>query len=181
VLETGLERALRLAESMDSRGYGRARAGASDHLAVGLGLVGLLGLSGAVLALVGQSGGAAAVLAGVGVASLVGAVVVSGRAAPTRYRRRALGAIDAAVMATVVAVPVALGVCAVVGVDDLTWDPAVLPLTAPGLPVLPALVLAGLAVPALVRPLPPETGRAASPARTTAARVPEPATEAASR
>jgi hypothetical protein len=84
-------------------------------------------------------------------------------------------AIDAVVMVAVVAVPIVLGICAVAGVDDLTWDPAVLPLTAPGLPILPALVLAGLAVPALVRPLPAEADRTVATAATPGpAPVPEP-------
>lgn len=152
VLETGLERAVRLAESMDARGYGRTRATSGDRAAAVAGTTALLALAGSVVALVGRAGTAAGVLAGLGVAALVGAVVASGRAAPTRYRPRPLTRTDGVVMVVVLAVPVALAVCAAVGVEGLTWDPAVLPFTAPRLPLVPAALLVVLAVPALVRP-----------------------------
>ncbi|HXH58195.1 hypothetical protein [Iamia sp.] len=164
VLETGLERAVHLAESMDSRGYGRTRATGSDRAAAALGAAALLGLAGSVVALVGQAGATAGVLAGCGVAALVGAIVVSGRSAPTRYRRRRLQRRDATVMAATLAVPAALGLCAALGVDGLAWDPAVLPFRAPRLPLVPAVVLLGLAVPALVRrPVPAPSVPSPSP------------------
>lgn len=162
ILETGLERAVLLAESMDSRGYGGTRAGGADRVAAVLGGLALLGLAGAVIALVGRAGPAAAILAGAGVVALVAAVVASGRSAPTRYRRRSLRRVDGVVMATALAVPAVLGACAAAGVDGLAWDPAVLPFRPPGLPLLPAACLLGLAVPGLVRrpvPHPPETFR----------------------
>ncbi len=155
VLETGLERAVRLAESMDARGYGRSRATAGDRATAALGATALLALGGAVVALVGQAGAVAAALAGVGVAALVGAVLASGRSAPTRYRRRRLTRTDGAVMAAVLIVPVALGLGRAVGVEGLSWDPAVLPFRAPGLPLLPAALLVALATPALIRPSAP--------------------------
>lgn len=161
VLETGLERAVRLAESMDSRGYGCRRATGSDRTAALLGTVALFGLAGAIVALVGRATGAAAIAAGVGLVALVAAVVLSGRAAPSRYRRRALSRTDAAVMAVAVAVPAALGACALAGIDGMGWDPARLPFRPPPLPLLPALVLMGLAVPALVRPPGPPAGASA--------------------
>lgn len=152
VLETGLERAVRLAESMDSRGYGRVRPQPLDRLAVVLSGIALVGLASSVVALVGQSGGLAAGLAAVSVVALVAAVVLSGRSAPTRYRARRLGRRDALVMAGVLVVPVVLAVCTAVDVRDLAWDPAVLPFRWPGLPLVPAVALVGLAVPAAVRP-----------------------------
>ncbi len=151
VLETGLERAVRLAESMDSRGYGRARPQPLDRLAAVLSGAGLLGLAGSVIALVGRSGGVAGVLAGLSVVALVAAVVLSGRSAPTRYRARRLARRDALVMAGVLLVPVLLAACAVGDVPDLSWDPAVLPFRWPGLPLLPAVALIGLALPAAIR------------------------------
>jgi energy-coupling factor transport system permease protein len=151
VLETGLERAVRLAESMDSRGYGRVRPQPLDRLAVVLSGIALVGLASSVVALVGQSGGVAAGLAAVSVVALVAAVVLSGRSAPTRYRARRLARRDALVMAGVLVVPVVLAVCTAVDVRDLAWDPAVLPFHWPGLPLVPAVALVGLAVPAAVR------------------------------
>jgi len=153
VLETGLERAVRLAESMDSRGYGRVRPQPLDRLAAGLSGVAVLGLGSSVVALVGQSGGVAAVLAAVAVVALVAAVVLSGRSAPTRYRPRRLTRRDALVVAGVLAVPVVLAACAVADVHDLAWDPAVLPLRWPDLPIVPAIALVGLALPAAIRPV----------------------------
>jgi energy-coupling factor transport system permease protein len=167
VLETGLERAVRLAESMDSRGYGRVRPQPLDRLAAGLSGVALLGLASSVVALVGQSGGVAGVLAAVAVVALVAAVVLSGRSAPTRYRPRRLTRRDALVVTGVLAVPVVLAACAVADVHDLAWDPAVLPLRWPGLPVVPAIALVGLALPAAIPPAassPPALHVAESPA-----------------
>jgi energy-coupling factor transport system permease protein len=155
VLETGLERAVRLAESMDSRGYGRERPRPLDRLAAALSGVALLGLASSVVALVGRSQGLAAALAGTGVVALVAAIVVSGRSAPTRYRPRKLARIDAVVMAGVLIVPVVLALCALADIGDLAWDPAVIPLRWPTLPIIPAVALAGLALPAAVRPASP--------------------------
>ena len=152
VLETGLERAVRLAESMDSRGYGRERPRPLDRLAAALSGVALLGLASAVVAMVGRSQGLAAGLAGTGVVALVAAIVVSGRSAPTRYRPRRLTRRDAVVMAGVLVVPVVLALCAVADVADLAWDPAIVPLRWPTLPIVPAIALIGLVLPAAVRP-----------------------------
>lgn len=150
VLETGLERAVRLAESMDSRGYGRERPQPTDRVAAAAGAVSLLALAGAVIALVGRAAGVAAGLAGAGVVALVVAIVLSGRSAPTRYRPRRLTRRDAAVMAGVLVAPAVLGACAVAGVTDLAWDPATVPLRWPTLPLVPAAALAALAIPAAV-------------------------------
>lgn len=150
VLETGLERAVRLAESMDSRGYGRERPQPTDRVAAASGGVALLALAGAVIALVGQSSSVAAALAGAGTVALVVAIVLSGRSAPTRYRPRRLTRRDGLVMVGVLAGPAVLGLCAALGVDDLSWDPSTLPLRWPTLPLLPLVGLAALAVPALV-------------------------------
>lgn len=151
VLETGLERAVRLAESMDARGYGRTRASHGDRVAAVLGTTALLALAGSVVALVGQASVPAALLAALGVAGLVGAVVASGRSAPSRYRRRRLTRTDGGVMAAVLAVPLGLGVCLALGVEGLSWDPAVLPFALPALPVLPAVLLVVLVAPAAIR------------------------------
>jgi energy-coupling factor transport system permease protein len=152
VLETGLERAVRLAESMDSRGYGRERPRPLDRLAAALSGIALLGLASAVVALVGRSQGLAAGLAGVGVVALIAAIVVAGRSAPTRYRPRRLTRRDTVVMAGVLLVPVVLAGCAMADVHDLAWDPATVPLRWPGLPIVPTLALVGLGLPALVKP-----------------------------
>lgn len=152
VLESGLERAIHLAESMDSRGFGRARATGADRILAALVLGALGSLSGALVALVGRAAGVAAALAGLGLVGVVAATVLSGRTSPTRYRRRSLGRGDRLVLAAVVAVPVGLGVCSLVGVDGLTWEASALPRPPLRLPLVPAALVLALAVPALVRP-----------------------------
>jgi len=64
----------------------------------------------------------------------------------------------------VLAVPIVLAACAAADVGDLSWDPAVLPFRWPGLPIVPALALAGLALPAAIRPVPDPTVAAGPPA-----------------
>ncbi|QYG92787.1 hypothetical protein HC251_10335 [Iamia sp. SCSIO 61187] len=169
VLETGLERAVHLAESMDARGYGRQRPQPSDRAAAALSAGALVALAAAVVALVGRATGLATGLAGAGVVALVAAVVVSGRTAPTRYRPRRLVRRDVLVMAGVLAVPAVLAACAAADVRDLAWDPSLIPLRWPSLPLLPAAALVGLALPAAVRPAPRAAGPdEAGPARTSA-------------
>jgi len=151
VLETGLERAVDLADSMDARGFGRGRPTRTQQVAGWLGLGCLVGLGGTVVALVGGAHEVAALLALVGTGCLVAAVLIAPIGhGPTRYRPRRLTRTDAAVLVAVAAAPLGLGVCAFVGESSLTWV-TTLPLRLPSFHVLPAACLALLASPALVR------------------------------
>lgn len=146
VLETGMERAMRLAESMDARGFGHARAGAADQVAGWLGLGGLTALAGAVVALVARSRVAAAALGLGGLVLVVAAVAAVSHGDPRpRYRPRRLRRGDLAVIATAVLSPAALAVAATTDLATLRWragDPSL-----PFDPVVAAALLL-LAVPA---------------------------------
>src|SRR5690606_28212123 len=54
LLERGMERAVLLSESMESRGFARGAPARAERMAAGLVLVGSLALGGALLALVGR-------------------------------------------------------------------------------------------------------------------------------
>jgi energy-coupling factor transport system permease protein len=163
VLETGLERAVLLAESMDARGFGRSPAGRRQVLAGWLGVAGLLGLCGAMVALVGRSTGVAlgCLLGGAG--ALVAALVLAGsEERVTRYRMRPLTGLDARVIAVTAAAPVGLALCSAAGLSSLRWVVGVTP-SVPGFGPLPAACLLLLAAPALLparEPVPvPSTAR----------------------
>jgi len=159
VLETGLERAVSLAESMDSRGFGRGRPTAAQRISGWLGLLSLLALSGAMVALVGRADATATLLALAGVAALVGAVVLAPIGnATSRYRPRPLTRTDALVLLASAIAPVGLGLCAVAGDHTLRWAVDA-HLTLPRLHPLPTLSLLALAAPAAVpRPVDAPTG-----------------------
>jgi energy-coupling factor transport system permease protein len=150
VLETGMERAVGLAESMDARGFGRGRPTGPQRAAGWFGLVTLLGLGGSLVALIGSRPGIAAVSVAVGVGALVAAVTLASRGSgTTRYRVRSMGRVDWSVLAVTAMAPVGLAVLAAVGDESLRWTvsfPVVFPAFHPG----PVAVLALLAVPALV-------------------------------
>ena len=152
VLEGGLEQALALAASMDSRGYGRRgtqSAGVRLVVAVamlaslgllGFGLLGLLGL-GATLGLICLGAGMAAAAVGLGVA---------GRSASrTRFRVVPWGLGETVVLLTtavLVAVDVAAASDGAAGVsvdvtDPGTWWPPAAPVWATLLVLAPAGVL----------------------------------------
>jgi energy-coupling factor transport system permease protein len=151
LLESGLERAVSLSESMDSRGFARQAPSTGDRLAGWLALVGLLAFAGLLVALVGGSNAMAAVLAGLGILALVGAVAVGSRRSPrTRYRRRPLTWFDGVVMGSTALALGTLGLLSLRNDGSLGWD--VSPLGLPTLAIGPVLAIALLAVPAL-RPL----------------------------
>jgi len=153
ILESGLERAMALAESMDARGFARLERARSDRVAGWLGLASLLALGASFVALVGRSTGWALVAAGAGVAGLVGAVLVSSRGSrTTRYRPRRATPADVAVGLVVLAAPAGMAVLSALGDDTLVWT--AYPLRFPAVALGPLLCLALLAVPALVPPVP---------------------------
>jgi energy-coupling factor transport system permease protein len=148
ILETGMERAVALAESMDSRGFGRQSATGSDTAAAWSSLGALLALGGAFVALVGRRDGLAAVLAAAGALGIAAAVVLASRSTGrVRYRRRRLTRADWGLVALAWCAPAALAALTAAGDASLVWPGDRLAL--PGLNVLAVLALAALAVPAL--------------------------------
>ncbi|HRW36893.1 MAG TPA: hypothetical protein P5254_04290 [Aquihabitans sp.] len=153
IVESGLERAVALAESMDSRGFARQARGGADRVAAWLGLGALLALGGGFVALIGRRGAVAAIAGAVGVIALVGAVVLSSRAVrTTRYRPRRLAPLDLAVGAISIAVPISLALLSTLGDQQLWWSAP--PVTFPSFSIWPALCIGLLAVPVLVPPRP---------------------------
>lgn len=161
VLEASLERAVALAESMDSRGFGRSGAGRYARAGVGLALAGLLLIGAAFVALVAaQPGGAVATAVPGLIAVMAGIAVTSAGDRRPRYRRRPLAGPDVVVMGLSLAAPVILGVLAAGGGAGLSWTAGA------GWPaVTPAAVIALLllAAPAAVggRTAPAPSGRVA--------------------
>ena len=95
ILESGMERAVNLAESMDARGFARLPATPMDRVAGWLGLGSLLALGATFVALVGRATVLAAVLGLAATAGLVVAIVLaSSGERPTRYRPRRLKRLD---------------------------------------------------------------------------------------
>lgn len=148
ILETGMERAVALAESMDSRGFGHRPPDRSDVAAGWLSLGALLGLGAAFVALVGRRDGLAGVLVALAVAGLVAATVTASRASGrVRYRRRRLTRREWALAAAAWCAPLVLALLAAADDRTLVWPAD--PLGPPGLNVLAVLGLGALAVPAV--------------------------------
>ena len=147
VLESGMERAVHLAESMDSRGFARARGGPRERAAGWFGLAALLSLAACFVALVGRSPRTASLLGGLGVLLLVGAIVLASQASRlTRYRPRRLTATDGAVALLVWSAPLGLVVLDRVSDPVLRWvtNPPSFPDFSPAV----AVVIVLLGVPA---------------------------------
>jgi energy-coupling factor transport system permease protein len=160
VLESGLERSVHLAESMDARGFGRSRSGPRHAAAGWAGLVGLLGLCAAMVALVGRESAVAlgCLLAGAG--ALVAALLLAGAdERVARYRVRALERLDVLVIGVVVAAPLALALCSAAGDDSLHWEVGLSP-TVPAFHPVPALCFLLLAAPAVLTSMRPVPARA---------------------
>jgi energy-coupling factor transport system permease protein len=151
VLELGLERAVTLAESMDSRGFARAGASPRDRAAGWWGLISLLLLGGSFVALIGDAGTVAAVL-GIGGAAGLGAAILLASSNPrrTRYRPRRMRAADWVVAGIALLAPAAMATVSWAGDTSLVWFAN--PLAWPTLRVLPAIALLPLLVPALLPP-----------------------------
>lgn len=150
IVESGLERAVSLAESMDARGFARHARGRSDSISAWLGLGALLALASGFVALIGQSGSLALGLAVVGVCALVGAVILSSDSGgTTRYRPRAFARNDFAVAGIVIMAPVGLALLSSLGDEQLWWSTT--PLTFPTFSLFPALLIGLLAAPVAVK------------------------------
>ncbi|MBI2708308.1 MAG: hypothetical protein HYX34_01235 [Actinobacteria bacterium] len=153
VLETGLERAVHLAESMDARGFGRAAPAPGEQVAAWVGLAGTLSLGGALVALVGRASTVALLLGGAGLGCLALAVAFAsvGWGRSPAYRRRATDRRDRLVALAALAAPVGLVVFDRLGDGSLRWR-AALPLRPPTLHAGPVAALLLLAAPLLVAP-----------------------------
>lgn len=163
VLERGLEQAVTLAESLDSRGFAYGGATSRERGAGWTGLGALLSLGAAFVALVARERTVAMVLGGIGLVGIVLAVRIASVATRrVRYRPRRVSALDRGCIAGMLLAPVLLGILALVGENSLTWSPS--PLRWPALHVLPVLALTPLLLP-LTR-LPQPWGRAVAEERT---------------
>jgi energy-coupling factor transporter transmembrane protein EcfT len=148
VVELGLERAITLSESMDSRGFARRPPTGAERTAGGLGLLSLLALGGAFVALIGGANTVAVLTALAGVAALAGAVVIGSRGGrAVRYRPRRPSRGDWLVGGASLAAPAAVALLSVVGDSSLVWD--VTPLRWPTVHVLVLLALVPLLAPVL--------------------------------
>lgn len=168
VLEGALERSVALAAAMDARGYGRSAhvPAAVRHTTTALTLGGLLGVCAGSYGLLAAAGGiyGLPLLLGGTAAALAGLWLGGRRSVRSRYRPDRWGGRAWLVAGSGAAV--AVGMVHAANVQPEALNPSVVPLTAPELPLWPALyVLLGL-LPAVVAPVParsPEGRRAAGP------------------
>ena len=148
ILESGLERAVALSESMDSRGFGHQSARPADAIAGWLTLGALASFGACFIALVARSGAVAGGLAIFGsLCLLVAIVVVSRGTRRVRYRRRTLTGAEWGFAALAWAAPITLAMLAVAGDSTLLWPGDRIAL--PGLNLFAVLALGALALPAL--------------------------------
>lgn len=152
VLETGLERAILLSESMDSRGFARRKATRRDIIAAWIAAGALACIGGALVALVARSRPTAVVMVAAGLAALVLAVWISAAGAPARYRPRTMGTSDFCMIVVAWIAPAGVWTAAVFGDSSLAW-----PAERLSWPVMSPLALAGLLAllaPVVMRPDP---------------------------
>lgn len=171
VLERGMERAVALAESMDSRGLGHLPPGPTERGAAVCGLGALLALAAAFVSLVGRAHATATALVAAGGGFTVLAVALASRASRReRYRPRRMRAADWAMVVAVAVAPLTIALLAWSGADSLTWESW--RLEAPEFDPLVAVALLALAVPAALPPAVPRgvperhVQEAAAPERT---------------
>lgn len=153
IVESGLERAVALAESMDARGFARQERGRGDRASAWLALGAMLALGGGFVALIGRASTVALLAGVVGVAALLAAVVLSSRSVGTsRYRPRRLTRTDVGVGCVALVAPLGLALLSGLGDQVLYWTAS--PLAFPSFSLLPVACLALLAVPVLIGPTP---------------------------
>jgi len=149
VLERGLEQAISLSESMDSRGFARERGTRASVASSWCGLACLIALTGGFVALVGRSNAMAVTLLMVGAVALVFAIVLANRAAPVRHRTTRLTRRDWLVAAIVALAPLTMIGLTVTDDTTLIWNawrmeaPAISVVGVVGLLPLLAPVVAG--------------------------------------
>jgi energy-coupling factor transport system permease protein len=161
VLEGALERSVALAAAMDARGYGRSAQVPAPvrRLTAALTLGGLLGVCAGTYALLAAQGagfGVPVLLVGLA-AALAGLWLGGRRSVRTRYRPDRWGARAWLVSGSGIAVAVLMIRAA--SADPGALDPPAVPLTAPVLPLWPALSLLLGLLPAFVAPAPDRPAR----------------------
>jgi energy-coupling factor transport system permease protein len=148
VLETGMERAVGLAESMDSRGFGHRPASRTEAAAGWVSLGALLALAGCFIALVARATVTAAALAVAGGAGVVVAVALASRSTGrVRYRKRRLTATDWAMAGVASLAPLTLLALSAADDGSLAWPGPTVAL--PSLNLVAVAALVALAVPML--------------------------------
>ncbi|KAA0236435.1 MAG: Energy-coupling factor transporter transmembrane protein EcfT [Acidimicrobiales bacterium] len=159
ILATGLEKAIDLASSMDSRGFGRAAGTRGERLAAWFAAGGLVALAAAVVALIGGSAGLGIALVAAGASLIVLAIFIGSSADNrSRYRPRGLTWSDGAVIVASAAAVIILLVFRSSGIGSLSWDPVPLrfptvePVTVAAIALLSAPAAAGPYAEALVLP-----------------------------
>jgi energy-coupling factor transport system permease protein len=155
VLHDALERSLRLAASMDSRGYGRTGSAtrASRRVTAALLLAGLSGLCLGAYGLLGSSTPAGLAIGGFaagGTACVAGLYLGGRRVSRSHYRPDPWGWPEWAVSACGLAS--AIGLCLTVGYNPAAVNPSLYPLQWPSLPLVPAVAILAAALAAVVAP-----------------------------
>ena len=160
VLEGALERSVALAAAMDARGYGRSAQvpRAVRRLTAVLTLGGLLGVCAGAYGLLGDAGGGYGLpLLAAGLAAALAGLWLGGRrSVRTRYRPERWGVRAWLVSGSGVAVAALM--IAANGYAPGALHPPAVPLTAPVLPLWPALSLLVGLVPAVAAPAPVVSG-----------------------
>jgi energy-coupling factor transport system permease protein len=150
VFEGGIERAVNLAESMDSRGLGYGRPETSETVAGWCVLLALLAFAGGFVALVSNANVAAYTVFAIGAVAFAGAVVVASRGhRRARYRPQPITRTDIGVTASAVATAVVVALLAPGHRATLHWS-SYSPLHAPTVDLVMVAAYATLALPALV-------------------------------
>jgi energy-coupling factor transport system permease protein len=151
VLERGMERAISLSESMDSRGFGHQPATRNEVAAGWLGFGGLLALAAGFLALVARVGPLSTGFILSGTVLIAAAAWIATRGHDrTRYRHRRMAAGDWGMVALAAIAPVAIAIISLVGNDSLLWAPS--PITWPSFDPVVAIALLPLLAPLLRLP-----------------------------
>src|SRR4051794_25693027 len=150
VFEGGIERAISLAESMDSRGLGHGRAERSDTIAGWCVLVALLAFSGGFVALVSNATTAAYGVFLFGAGAFVLSVVVASRGhRRARYRPRPITRADLAAIAASITTVVAAATLGAQRNATLHWS-SYAPLRWPSVDLVMVAVFASLAFPVVL-------------------------------
>jgi len=147
IVERALDQAIALAESMDSRGFGRDPASSADRRATAAGVAGLLAIAAGLAVLTTGESAVAAALVAVGALVVGGGVIAASRSSKrTRHRVLKPTRRDLALALVVVAAPALLVALGIAGdgtlrwlADDTRWPPST---------ALPILAIALLAAPA---------------------------------